>query len=152
LGYGIAEFDIQDDFRICLQIGNAKELYSFLYANNIVCEFADDYNLILIPSVMNTTDDFDKLTEYCGVFKDRIIRKPHVKTSFTQPQKILSIRQALFTNSVTVGATKATNQICADIYAPYPPGIPIAIPGELLTGKVINILENHGYRQIKIIK
>ena len=42
-----------------------KNLYTYLADNGLVCEFADAENVILIPSLLNTDDDFNILLEMC---------------------------------------------------------------------------------------
>lgn len=40
-----------------------------------------------------------------------------------------------------MGATEAVNRISAELLCPYPPGVPLAIPGEVLTEQVVQDLQ-----------
>ena len=51
-----------DPYRIVLNCENSGEkLYYFLAGKNIVCEFFTGDSVIIIPSISNTSSDFDKL-------------------------------------------------------------------------------------------
>lgn len=49
----------------------------------------------------------------------------------------VSIRDAFFSSSEMVSATKAIGRISADLIAPYPPGVPVVTPGEVLTEEIL---------------
>lgn len=38
-------------------------------------------------------------------------------------------------------AREASGRACAELLCPYPPGVPAVVPGELLSGKVIAMLQ-----------
>lgn len=40
----------------------------------------------------------------------------------------------------------AVNRIVADFIVPYPPGVPILVPGEVISEQVVNYIEE-GYRK-----
>ena len=54
----------------------------------------------------------------------------------------LSPRQAFFAATQTVPINKAINRISAETVCPYPPGIPLLIPGETITSAVVEHLLN----------
>ena len=49
----------------------------------------------------------------------------------------VSIRDAFFSSSEMVSAARAVGRISADLIAPYPPGVPVVTPGEVLTGEIL---------------
>jgi arginine/lysine/ornithine decarboxylase len=51
-------------------------------------------------------------------------------------------RDAFFASKETVGADKAVGRICAEQITPYPPGIPVIIPGERITDELLNYLRS----------
>jgi arginine/lysine/ornithine decarboxylase len=53
----------------------------------------------------------------------------------------ISPREAFFANSETLLVENTENQICAEIVCPYPPGIPILMPGELITNTALEYLQ-----------
>lgn len=61
-------------------------------------------------------------------------------TVLTTP--ILTPREAFFARQVTVPSNAAVDRICAELICPYPPGIPMLVPGELVTREAIDYLQN----------
>jgi arginine decarboxylase len=53
-----------------------------------------------------------------------------------------TLRKAYFARAELVPARHAVGRISADTLAPYPPGIPIVLPGEILTQDVLNFLRS----------
>jgi lysine decarboxylase len=50
----------------------------------------------------------------------------------------MSIRDAYFADTEFVSAADAIGRISADLIAPYPPGVAVVAPGELLTEQIVN--------------
>jgi len=62
LGFMFDTGKFYDPYRIALNCGGAGEaLYCFLAGENIFCEFFTEDSVILIPSISNGPEDFDKL-------------------------------------------------------------------------------------------
>jgi arginine decarboxylase len=55
---------------------------------------------------------------------------------------VLSPRQAFFSSTQTLPIKEAINRISAETVSPYPPGIPLLIPGETITSAVVEHLLN----------
>lgn len=70
---------------------------------------------------------------------------------FDLPKKIFTPRKALFGKTYTISIDEAYNKICAQVANVCPPGIPVVMPGELITLDTIKILKESGFRKIKII-
>ena len=47
------------------------------------------------------------------------------------------MRSAYFANTEMVAADKAVGRISADLIAPYPPGVAVVAPGEILTEQIL---------------
>jgi arginine decarboxylase len=57
-----------------------------------------------------------------------------------RPQTVLAPRQAYFAPNETVAASAAVGRISAELVAPYPPGVPVLAPGELITTETLAAL------------
>ncbi|NJM85669.1 MAG: lysine decarboxylase, partial [Leptolyngbyaceae cyanobacterium RM2_2_21] len=57
------------------------------------------------------------------------------------PTPLLSPRQAFFAPAQTVSAAAAIGQISAELICPYPPGIPLVFPGEVIEPAAIAYLQ-----------
>ena len=61
-------------------------------------------------------------------------RRPAATAAWTvRPQTVLAPREAYFAPNETVAASAAVGRISAELVAPYPPGVPVLAPGELIT-------------------
>ncbi|MGA1623946.1 MAG: lysine decarboxylase, partial [Synechocystis sp.] len=54
---------------------------------------------------------------------------------------VLTPRQATFAPRQTLTVNQTISKISADLLCPYPPGIPVLVPGELITPAAIAYLE-----------
>lgn len=54
----------------------------------------------------------------------------------------LDPRAAFFAAHETVPADSAVGRVCAELIAPYPPGVPVLAPGEVITAEVIAALQS----------
>jgi arginine decarboxylase len=57
-------------------------------------------------------------------------------------QTAITPRQAYFSTSKTVSREEAIGEISAELICPYPPGIPVLIPGEIITPSAIDYLQS----------
>jgi lysine decarboxylase len=68
-------------------------------------------------------------------------RRPAATAAWTvRPQAVLAPREAFFARNETVTATAAVGRISAELVAPYPPGVPVLAPGELVTAEALAAL------------
>jgi lysine decarboxylase len=56
------------------------------------------------------------------------------------PQTVLAPREAFFAPNETVPADAAIGRVSAELIAPYPPGVPVLAPGELITSDAVAAL------------
>jgi arginine decarboxylase len=56
------------------------------------------------------------------------------------PQVVLPPREAFFAAHETVPAEAAAGRVSAELVAPYPPGVPVLAPGELVTAEIVAAL------------
>ncbi len=51
------------------------------------------------------------------------------------------MRDAYFAKTEMIDAAKAEGRISADLIAPYPPGVAVVAPGEILTDQILHGLK-----------
>ncbi|WP_016949390.1 aminotransferase class I/II-fold pyridoxal phosphate-dependent enzyme [Anabaena sp. PCC 7108] len=113
----------------------------------VVPEFSSWQNITFIISLGNTKTDITNLVQALN-------NLTHITplTSECQPCKnknddiianVVSIfpREAFFANSEILPLEKTQERICAEIICPYPPGIPLLMPGELITESALKYLQ-----------
>ncbi|MGB3265406.1 MAG: aminotransferase class I/II-fold pyridoxal phosphate-dependent enzyme [Microcoleus sp.] len=57
------------------------------------------------------------------------------------PSPPLSPREAFFSPAETVAVDQAVDRLCAELICPYPPGIPVLMPGEIITPQALDYLQ-----------
>jgi arginine decarboxylase len=68
-------------------------------------------------------------------------RHPVAAAAWTvTPQTVLAPREAFFAPNETVRADAAIGRVSAELIAPYPPGVPVLAPGELITRAAVDAL------------
>jgi arginine/lysine/ornithine decarboxylase len=59
-------------------------------------------------------------------------------TAFWQQVRVLSPREAFYADFETVGIDDAIGRVCTELLCPYPPGIPVIVPGEVITQEALD--------------
>lgn len=72
--------------------------------------------------------------------KERLDGSHQLMRSFEDIRMRLSPREAFFARKRTVSFTKSIGEICGELICPYPPGIPVMIPGEIITKSALDYL------------
>ncbi|XP_074336752.1 uncharacterized protein LOC141673920 [Apium graveolens] len=70
----------------------------------------------------------------------RLIDRQQLTCSLEDIRTKLSPREAFFARKRTVSFEKSIGEICGELICPYPPGVPLMIPGEIITKSVLNYL------------
>ena len=128
-------------------INSGKFLYDYICDKNICCEFYDSDSVILIPSILNTKNDFDVLLDALRQFagKYKFYSQPSVKVTeaniSTNPVVSINLSQALKLPRKKILTDNAINKISAEAVTVYPPGVPIILPGELIDENNINYIK-----------
>lgn len=129
----------------------ATEIADYLKAKNIVVEFADKDYLTMMFSPSNTASDLKNLeTALCALPPKTPINecppKPYIA------ERVLSIRDAVFSPSVEIHTENAYGKILAGLTLSCPPAVPIAISGERIDENAVTALTYYGITKIKVVK
>jgi arginine/lysine/ornithine decarboxylase len=112
----------------------------------IQVELSDLYNILAMATIGDERENYDRL--YDAIYdisvkykNEREIRDiPQV--TWKMPYQALSPREAVYEPMEMVDFTSSNGRVSAEIIAPYPPGIPVILPGEIITSDIIeNILK-----------
>jgi len=109
---------------------------------NIRVEMADQDSIVFLATLADNAEDF-KILENALVPILKALQAP-TRTTQTSlswsvvPTVAMSIRDAYFADTEFVSAKDAIGRISADLIAPYPPGVAVVAPGELLTEQIVN--------------
>lgn len=149
---GVKELDITRLIISARKLGvTGFELKSILFNDYTVdVELSDYINVLAIVTFANSKDDIDRLLDALrdislknkgGIEIKNEINLPEV------PDYVMSPRQAYFSAHKVISWSEAKGKIAGEMIAPYPPGIPVIYPGELVTNEVWEYIEN--YRVLK---
>jgi lysine decarboxylase len=127
--WGLSGFDL--DERLCKQF-------------QITAELPTLRQLSFIVSLGNTPQDLDGLVQALTAIA--LENQNAVPFQVQLPplpgsQCALTPRRATFAPSQTLVVNQAISKISADLICPYPPGIPVLVPGEIITPAAIAYLE-----------
>jgi arginine/lysine/ornithine decarboxylase len=109
----------------------------------IQVEMSDIYNITLICSVGDSKEDFDKLYSALDeISKEYVpINKEDVKILNTNYKIELNMKEAYYKPKKRIKLSEAEGKVSSEMAAPYPPGIPILLPGEIITREIIEHIE-----------
>lgn len=128
-----------------------EDIANILVSKNIIPEFFDKNYLVFMFTPQNTTKDINRLLKALkGIKKQLAIEKniPNVANC----KKGMSIKDALFSPSELLPVEKCVGRILAHTTLSCPPAIPIAISGEVLNKKAIQLLKYYGIKTCYVVK
>lgn len=115
-----------------------------LLAARLPVEMADRDTIV---AVVTPADDDTRLNRFvdallAGVERHRGAPRPVTPAAAwtVDPVIVVDPRAAFFAPHTTVPAAEAIGRTCAELIAPYPPGIPVLAPGERVTAESVSAL------------
>ena len=125
-----------------------------LQAAGIRVEMADRDTIVFLGTIADSREDFLHLADVLiPILKRRQEQRRESATALSwsvTPQKKISMREAYFAKTEMVNAADALGRVSADLIAPYPPGVAVVAPGEVLTGQIIEGLASSRTAGVRI--
>lgn len=109
----------------------------------IQVELSNFYGVLLICTIGNNNDDFTSLET---ALEDIILKYGTNKTVDVVdyptdiPIKVLDPREAFYKNKKTVKIENSIGKISGEYIIPYPPGVSLISPGEIITQEIITYI------------
>ena len=124
------------------------------YKYGIQVELTDVFNILALVTIGNTFEEVKKLVDAIRDIVKNNKRNICNKSLLEQleerigkkfelpdwPEQKLTPREAFIASSEEIPVEKAAGRICAELITPYPPGIPIICPGEVITKEIIDYI------------
>jgi lysine decarboxylase len=125
------------------QLGaSGVEIEKAIGALGVRVEMADRDTVVFLATLADTAQDFTRLaTILIPVLKELATTPRETATALSWsviPQKGITMRDAYFAKTEMVNSKDALGRISADLIAPYPPGVAVVAPGEILTAQIID--------------
>lgn len=124
------------------------QLAELLRKAGIECEFADPDYLVMMPT---PDSDLDRLEAALT----NIAQKAPICTpapAFFRPEKVLSVREAMFSPARTVPVEESLGLVLADASVGCPPAVPILVCGERIDQNAIACFQYYGITHCRICK
>ncbi len=118
------------------------EIEKALQAAFIRVEMADRDTVVFLATLADSAEEFDHLANVLtSILKAQQSTARATATSLSWsvvPTVGISMRDAYFADTQMIDAVNAVGQISADLIAPYPPGVAVVAPGEILTQTILD--------------
>lgn len=132
---------------------NIEEILRKKY--NIQVEMSDAFNILSVTSIGNEKNDFDRLAKALkSIHDDKHIAHKKIEVpqySFRIPDMKIIPRDALYREKTSKPFDKSSGLISGEYIIPYPPGIPLICPGEVITDEIIEYVKMLKSMEINIV-
>ncbi|CAN1185764.1 Arginine decarboxylase [Linum perenne] len=123
------------------------EADEYLDANHgIVPEIVGTQSITLALNLGTGRDDVQRLVSglqgLSEAHSSYVVTKPESAACphFSEMNMSMNPRDAFFAKKRRVGIEESIGKVCGELICPYPPGIPVIIPGETITEKAVSYL------------
>jgi lysine decarboxylase len=126
----------------------------------IAVEAADPLNIVLNVTFGDSRDDVELLVgalrdlsaRYAGVTAADAAAACSTLLAHTPPftRQVLSPRDAVFATAVAKPLDECAGEVSAEMVTPYPPGIPVLGPGELVSPEIVAYLREASATGLKV--
>lgn len=122
---------------------------------NVQVDAADLFNMIAIMGIGSDKSDVKRLVDglaeidhkYHGTAQNWLLEIPTLTTEMVMlPREVF-----LSSTPKRVPLSKAAGHISAQTLTPYPPGIPVLIPGERITRNIVEYLQHLTGKDIRVV-
>ena len=114
---------------------------------NIQVELSDYYNVIALITLGDTKEKVEQLCQAVEQVAQRArhlggspLGLPHLSYP-ALPAAVLAMGEAVRRPIELVSLKKAVGRVSGGFVTPYPPGVPVLVPGELVTAETASYLE-----------
>ena len=124
------------------QLGTSGvEIEKALQEQLVRVEMADGDTVVFLATLADSRTEFDELAKVLIPILKHLVGPARATTTSLSwsivPTVAISMRDAYFAETELVLAENAMGRIAADLIAPYPPGVAVVAPGEVLTQEIL---------------
>ena len=112
----------------------------------VACEMADDRNVVFILTGSDPNGAISRLKRGLRRISRRreLIPLPSLSAPFPPAERVMSVRDAWFSQTGRVQPAAAEGLVCARPVTPYPPGVPLLWPGEKIQERTLHLSVKDG--------
>ena len=150
LGNNSEAYAATDSTRLTINVSNlgitGYEVETILRKNyGLQVEMSDYGNIVCITSISDTKEDIEYLFSCLGRLDSQYPGSAPLPKweSITPviPEQKLCLREVMEAEAKRVNLIEAIGRVSKDIIAPYPPGIPVVCPGEVISPEIVEGLK-----------
>ncbi len=108
---------------------------------NIQVEMSDMNNIVCISTIADLREDFEKLcialNRLSPEREKRVLRDSRYDDCLFISKQAVGLKDILHSKSTKVRLVKAAGRVSRGMITPYPPGIPVICPGEIISGDAV---------------
>ena len=139
-----------DPARLTLKVKDGPAFARALEERGIYPEMEDGGHVVFICTAFDSEEDFDRLEKALEELEGEMgpcapLPAPPL------PRRVMSLRRAVFAPCRTLPLEDCEGQVAAAPIAPYPPGVPVVAPGEIISKKELSYFNEIGYNN-KIVQ
>lgn len=114
---------------------------------NIQVEMADPFHILIIVSIGDRKDDLNRLIDALKEMSKDYYKGHQVTPLETiglpqfKHESVMTPREAFFTDPEYVKLEDSVGKIASEIITVYPPGIPLLVPGEIITQEILDYIK-----------
>lgn len=138
-----------DPTRLTLTSPDGNALAQALEGENIWPEMADSGHVVLILTAQDSEDDLHRLEEALQRHRN-LLGTPPILPPPPMPKPVRFLREALFAPVERLPLENCLGRVAAGQLAPYPPGVPVVAPGEVIGEKELAYLREIGYNNLDV--
>lgn len=146
----IGDSDIKDGYsvdksRYVMMVSkeySGHRLLKYLREKKIQCEMSFQMGVILILSPFNTEGEFKMIYKAIESLDMNVIKSKGGQANYYSviPEKVLEPYEVFSMESTLIDIKDSKGKIAKENIIPYPPGIPVVCPGEIITEEAVNII------------
>lgn len=118
-----------------------RDLEKYLRSQGIQIEFSNENVGVFVASMMNTCQDFNELSKKMENMKLKCYSGNENKGYTLDLPIVMSISKAYYKPWESIDLSKAVGRVAKDYIIPYPPGIPLLVPGQEITSGLVQYLQ-----------
>lgn len=107
---------------------------------SIQVEYATADSIVCVTSIYNTRADFERLLHALVDIGARPHRQIKGLTSYPEVKTARTPKEAFYSRHISVDLQESAGRICAEYVIPYPPGVPLVSPGEIITNEIVDLI------------
>jgi arginine decarboxylase len=122
----------------------------------VTMELSTGHLVMAVVTIADTEETIDRLVEAFKALAEwsrtqthSVVRFPPMKALRTE--QVRTPRSAFFGKTTMVPLKESVGEVMAELLTPYPPGIPVIVPGERMTEEIVTFLEE-GLKGTMVVK